>query len=140
MNVGLSQATRHCGSRTSAKNSMRTTRVTVRFARGLHARPAASLVRLFNNYRSRVVLRLGHEVANARSILGILLLSATCNAQIEVQASGQDEDSAILAAEVFFQNADEEAAQQCCFGTSSDSRANGAPLASCRRKGDATWL
>jgi phosphotransferase system HPr (HPr) family protein len=80
-------------------------------------RPAAGLVCLFKNFRSRVVLRLGNHVANARSILGILLLSATFNTQIEIQASGEDEDSAIAAAEVFFQNVDEEAAQQLRVGT-----------------------
>jgi phosphocarrier protein HPr len=91
---------------------MKTARVTVRFTRGLHARPAASLVCLFQRFQARVSFRLGHHIANEASFLSILLLSATFNTQLEVQASGEDEDAAIRAAEVFFQNDDEEAAQQ----------------------------
>jgi phosphotransferase system HPr-like phosphotransfer protein len=51
-------------------------------------------------------------VANAGSILSILMLSATFNTQLEVQATGEDEEAAILAAEAFFQADDEEEAQQ----------------------------
>lgn len=85
---------------------------TVRVTRGLHARPAASLVRLFQRLQARVSFRLGHRIANAASFLGILLLSATFNTQLEVQASGEDEDAAIRTAGAFFQTDDEDAAQQ----------------------------
>ena len=89
---------------------MKTLRVTVRFARGLHARPAATLVALLKRFRSRVVFRVGNRVANAGSLLSILLLVATFNTELEVSAAGEDEEAAIKAAEVFFQNDDEEAA------------------------------
>ena len=95
---------------------MKTVRVTVRFARGLHARPAASLVRLFRAFQARVFFRLGNRVANAGSLLSILLLSATFNSQLEIQATGADEEAAIRAAEAFFQNDDEEAAQNTHVG------------------------
>jgi phosphotransferase system HPr (HPr) family protein len=95
---------------------MKTLRVTVRFPRGLHARPAASLVQLFGAFRARVLLRLGNRVANAGSFLSILLLSATLNTQLEIQATGDDEEAAIRAAEAFFQNDDEEKAQQVYLG------------------------
>jgi phosphotransferase system HPr (HPr) family protein len=88
---------------------MKTTRVTVHFTNGLHLRPAAKLARLLKGFRSDVVLRLGNRVASSASITSILLLSATCNAQLEVQAAGSDEDRAIRAAEVFFQSASEDA-------------------------------
>jgi phosphotransferase system HPr-like phosphotransfer protein len=42
-------------------------------------------------------------------MIGILLLAATFNAQLEIQAASEDEDAAIQAAEVFFQSADEDA-------------------------------
>jgi phosphotransferase system HPr (HPr) family protein len=95
---------------------MKTSRVTVRFARGLHARPAASLVRLFKTFQARVFVRLGNRVANAGSFLSILLLSATFNTQLEIQATGEDEEAAIRAAEAFFQSDDEEAAQKIHVG------------------------
>lgn len=44
--------------------------------------------------------------------MSILLLAATFNTQLEVQASGEDEDAALRAAEIFFQNDDETAVQQ----------------------------
>ena len=91
---------------------MKTTRVTVRFAHGLHARPAASLVRMLQEVPCPCTLRLGNRVANAGSFLSILLLSATFNTQLEVQATGEDEEAAIRAAEAFFQSDDEQAAQQ----------------------------
>jgi phosphocarrier protein len=95
---------------------MKTSRVTVRFVRGLHARPAASLVRLFRAFRSRVVLRLDNRVAHAGSFLSILLLSATLNTQLEIQAMGEDEEAAIRAAEAFFQTDDEDVARQIHIG------------------------
>ncbi len=51
-------------------------------------------------------------MANTSSILSILLLSATFNTQLEVQASGEDEDAAVGAAEAFFQNDDETGIEQ----------------------------
>ncbi len=51
-------------------------------------------------------------MASASSILGILLLAATFNTQLEIQASGEDEEAAVRAAEAFFQNNDEIAVEQ----------------------------
>ncbi len=90
---------------------MKTTRVTVRFVHGLHARSAASVVQLFRKFRCQILLRAGNRVANASSILSILVLAVGANSQLEIQASGQDEDAAVQAAEAFFQNADEPAAE-----------------------------
>ena len=87
---------------------MKSTRVTVQFENGLHARTATHLVKLVKKFKSQVVFRLGNRVANGRSILGILLLAATFHTQLEVQASGQDEDAAISATTVFFQQTDED--------------------------------
>ena len=101
---------------------MKTTHVTVHFANGLHARPAAKLVLLCREFRARVFLRLDNRVANAKSIMGILLLAATFEAQLEVQASGADEDSAIQATEVFFRARDEEALPPVSVEPSSDKK------------------
>ncbi len=86
-----------------------------RFPHGLHARPAASLARLFRRFRARVIFRLGNHAANAGSFLSILVLSATCNTQPEVQATGEDEETAIRAAEALFQRDDEQSARQVRF-------------------------
>ncbi len=85
---------------------MKSTYVTVRFPPGLHARPAATLARLARQFRARVSLRRGNRIAHAGSVLGMLLLAAALNDQIEVRASGDDEDAAIKAAATFFQATD----------------------------------
>ena len=107
---------------------MKTTRVTVHFANGLHARPAAKLVRLFRGFRSKVLFRLGSQVANAGSIMSILLLSAAVNTQLEVQASGDDEDAAIGAVEVFFQSDDADTAPDVGAQGFSDPRGSPPPV------------
>ena len=67
---------------------------------------------MFKRFRARVIFRLGNRVAHAGSFLSILLLSATFNTQLEVQATGEDEEAAIRAAEAFFQSDDEQAARK----------------------------
>lgn len=57
------------------------------------------------------MFQVGNRVANAGSLLSILLLAATVNTELEVRATGEDEDAAVKAAEVFFQNDDEEGAR-----------------------------
>ena len=91
---------------------MKRTRVTVRYAHGLHARIAVSLIRSLKRFKCQVLLRAGDRVASASSILSVLMLAATFNTQVEIEAFGEDEDAAIGAAEVFFQNHDETALEQ----------------------------
>lgn len=83
--------------------------MTVRFPRGLHVRTAAGVVQLFMRFQCRARLRTENRAANARSILSILLLAASFNTQLEIRAWGEDEESAVHAAEIFFQNDDEAA-------------------------------
>ena len=82
---------------------MRKAQVTVPWDHGLHARPAARLVRLTRSFRSRIRLRLGNRIADARSILNVIVLSASLGAAIEVEADGIDEQDAIRAMEDFFE-------------------------------------
>lgn len=91
---------------------MKTLRVTVKFSHGLHARPAAMLVRLLRAFRASVFVRCGSRIANAGSFLSVLLLAAALNTQLEIQATGEDEDAAIRAVEAFFQADNEEVARQ----------------------------
>jgi len=63
---------------------------------------AARLVRLSQRFNSSIQLRLGARVANARSILGVMLLGATLNTCLEVEAVGSDEIEAVRAVEEFF--------------------------------------
>lgn len=66
---------------------------------GLHARAAARVVQLANQFQSSIALRRndqGKDVeADARSILSILFLAARQGATLMVRADGADEDDAV---------------------------------------------
>ena len=64
---------------------------------GLHARAAAQLVRLANQFSSEIrVVKDGVEV-NGKSIMGVLMLAAPKDTRILVRASGADADEALAA-------------------------------------------
>jgi phosphocarrier protein HPr len=64
---------------------------------GLHARAAARFVHTASRFRSRVTAGRDGRVMDGKSILGILLLSASQGTAIEVTAEGEDEALAIEA-------------------------------------------
>ena len=83
---------------------MKTTRVTIRWPRGLHMRTAGRLVQLARRFRSEIRLRLGTRMADARSILSLMILSASLGADLDIEAFGKDEHEAVQAVEEFFAN------------------------------------
>lgn len=67
---------------------------------GLHARAAARLVRLANQYQSSISLARGdvdHQPADAKSIFGVLLLAASPGTIVDLLVEGPDEQEAIAA-------------------------------------------
>lgn len=66
--------------------------VTVKNALGLHARPAAVIVKLLQGTRSKVWFIYKQETVNARSIMGILMLAVTQHAIITIEVEGVDAD------------------------------------------------
>ena len=71
-------------------------------ALGLHARPAALLVRAALQYDADVVMQSGGQSVNGKSIMGILTLGASQGAQVVVSAEGCDAADAIRAIEKLF--------------------------------------
>lgn len=69
--------------------------VQVRSPLGLHARPAARVAQVAQNYAADIVLRLDDVAADAKSILDILSLAASQGAELQVEASGSDARQAI---------------------------------------------
>ncbi|HEX9205952.1 MAG TPA: HPr family phosphocarrier protein [Candidatus Deferrimicrobiaceae bacterium] len=64
---------------------------------GLHARAAAQLVRLANQFSSEIrVVKDGVEV-NGKSIMGVLMLAAPKDTRVLVRASGADAEEALAA-------------------------------------------
>lgn len=62
---------------------------------GLHARPAAELVKLVNTFKSDVNLNVDGKTANAKSILAIMSLGIKASTEIEIECNGEDEETAI---------------------------------------------
>ena len=56
-------------------------------------RPASRLARLALASKSIIFLKVGEKVANARSILAILLLCAVAGMAIDLEINGEDEDA-----------------------------------------------
>jgi phosphocarrier protein HPr len=70
--------------------------VTVSNRLGLHARAAARFVHLAARFESQIrVGREGRGVMDGKSILGILLLSATHGTPLTISAEGADEQAAV---------------------------------------------
>jgi phosphocarrier protein len=62
---------------------------------GLHARPAAEIVKVSAKYQSEITLvRDGIEV-NGKSIMGVMMLAAECGATLVLRADGDDAESAL---------------------------------------------
>jgi len=81
---------------------MKATRINIQMPEGLPMRTAARLVRVTRQFRSRILLRVGSQVADARSLMSIMILCAGMNASMDVEASGDDEHEAIRAVEACF--------------------------------------
>ena len=85
---------------------MKKANVTVPWPEGLHLLPAARLARLTRTFRSRIRLSLGLRVADASSVLSILILCAGLNAVLVIEATGDDEREAVRAVEAYFDSTD----------------------------------
>jgi phosphocarrier protein len=71
---------------------------------GLHARPAAEIVKVSAKYQSDITLvRDGIEV-NGKSIMGVMMLAAECGATLVLRADGDDADDALDALAVLIAN------------------------------------
>jgi phosphocarrier protein HPr len=62
---------------------------------GLHARAAAKLVQLANQFQSQVFVATDRMSANAKSILGVLTLAAAKDTIVVVEVDGPDEVQAV---------------------------------------------
>jgi phosphotransferase system HPr (HPr) family protein len=69
---------------------------------GLHARAAAKLVALSNNFESEIILVKDNKSADARSIMKLLMLSASKGSVLEVNITGKDQKEAMDSIEELF--------------------------------------
>ena len=64
---------------------------------GLHARPAAEIVKISAGFQSEVTLVKDGMEVNGKSIMGVMMLAAECGASVLLRANGADEEQAVEA-------------------------------------------
>lgn len=76
---------------------MKTEKVEVVNTLGIHARPAAQIVRCSAPFESNITLTVDGETIDAKSIMGVMTLAACRGSEIEIRAEGEDETEAVNA-------------------------------------------
>lgn len=64
---------------------------------GLHARAATKLVQLASRYPCEIVVSREGQSANAKSVMGVLLLCGSKGSRLDFEASGQEAEEAVRA-------------------------------------------
>lgn len=64
---------------------------------GLHARAAAKLVKLSSSFESNIDIEKDGQKVNSKSIMGVMMLAASCGTRVTLSADGSDEEQAIEA-------------------------------------------
>lgn len=66
--------------------------------RGLHARAAAKLATLANRFKAKVQVRVGEGAwVDAKSVMSLMLLAASCGTVLEISSEGDDAEAALHA-------------------------------------------
>ena len=64
---------------------------------GLHARPAAELVKVANQFDSHIEILKDGMAVNAKSIMGVMMLAAETGSTVILRADGPDAEAAVQA-------------------------------------------
>ena len=82
--------------------------LTVSNKMGIHARPAAMIVRVANKYGADVMVEKENEQVNGKSIMGLMMLAAGSGSKLRFVASGKDADKMLEEMAELFQHKFEE--------------------------------
>jgi phosphocarrier protein len=66
---------------------------------GMHARPAAQIVKAAAKFQSEITLVKDGTEVNGKSIMGVMMLAAECGSTVLLRAIGADADAALDALE-----------------------------------------
>ena len=83
---------------------MITKKLTILNKLGLHARAAAKVVSTANEFESTIIITKDGKNADARSIMKLLMLSASKGSNISVEVDGTDQRDAMQSIEKLFNN------------------------------------
>ena len=62
---------------------------------GLHARPAAEIVKAASKFKSDITIVRDEIEVNGKSIMGVMMLAAECGASVVLRADGADAEQAL---------------------------------------------
>lgn len=69
---------------------------------GIHARPAAMIVRITNKFKSEVHVEKDDEQVNGKSIMGLMMLAAARGSKVKFVATGPDAEQMLTEIEALF--------------------------------------
>jgi len=69
---------------------------------GVHARPAAMIVRITNKFKAEVFVEKDEEQVNGKSIMGLMLLAAGKGSKVKFIATGDDAAQMLAELEALF--------------------------------------
>ena len=64
---------------------------------GLHARASAKLVSTAARFGSKIDIEFGSQVADAKSIMSVMMLAASVGSTVTIKTDGDDEEEAMAA-------------------------------------------
>jgi len=79
-------------------------KVTVRQKYGLHARPAASFVKLARKFEAEIILEKNSERVDGKSIMGVMMLAISRGETVYLEADGPDGERACEQLKSFLEN------------------------------------
>ncbi len=71
---------------------------------GVHARPAAEIVKVAARFRSEITFSRDDLTVNGKSIMGVMMLAAECGSTLTMRASGDDALEAVEAIDALVAN------------------------------------
>lgn len=69
---------------------------------GIHARPAAMIVRITNKFKSEVFVEKDEEQVNGKSIMGLMMLAAGKGSKVKFIVTGEDAAAMVTELEALF--------------------------------------
>lgn len=71
---------------------------------GIHARPAAMIVRIANKYEAEVYVKKDGELVNGKSIMGLMMLAAGEGSRLKIIATGKGAEELLHEMDKLFKN------------------------------------
>lgn len=93
----------------SSSAAQRTIELVVKNRMGIHARPAAMIVRVANRYPAELYVEKDDEQVNGKSIMGLMMLAAGQGSKLKFTSIGERADEMLEEMQALFERKFEEA-------------------------------